>query len=160
MAISTTSDWLVHIGPVVAVAPTTSTAYAALTPYTAIGEIESVGEFGDEATIVPFLSLTAGRKRKAKGSRDAGDFTITCARDPLDVGQVALKTAAGSAFQYALRITAADKADANDTNSIFYMTVLISSGRNVLGAADDMTKINFMVAVNSPIIEVPSVVVP
>lgn len=160
MAISTVSGWQVQIGPVVATPPVSSTAYAALTPYTALGEVENIGEFGDEANAVTFLSLSAGRVRKAKGARNAGDVVITCGRDALDAGQVAMKAAEGTSFQYAFRITANDKLDANDTNSIFYFTALVGRARNTAGGADDVTKIAFTLAINSLIVEVPATVVP
>lgn len=160
MSLSAGANWKIHIGPVVATPPTTSTAYAALTPWTEIGEVETIPEFGDEATEVTFLSLSAGRVRKAKGSFNSGTIDLLCGRDPLDAGQVAAKAAAGTAFQYAIRVTAADKADANDTNSIFYFTALVFTNKTGVGGADDFTKIMFRFGINSPIIEVPSTVVP
>lgn len=61
--------------------------------YTTIGEVAEIGEFGDERTIVPFISLADGRTRKARGSADAGDIQLTFAYDAADAGQDALATA-------------------------------------------------------------------
>lgn len=67
--------------------------------YTAVGEVSEIGEFGDERTIVPFISLSDGRTRKARGSADAGDIQLTYAYDPADTGQDALATAFAVASQ-------------------------------------------------------------
>lgn len=76
--------------------------------YTVIGEVSEIGEFGDERTIVPFISLNDGRTRKARGSADAGDLQVTFAYDADDAGQVALQAAfevsSQTADQYPFRI--------------------------------------------------------
>lgn len=76
--------------------------------YTTIGEVSEIGEFGDERTIVPWISLSDGRTRKARGSADAGDLQITFAYDAADSGQDALATAfavsSQSLDQYPFRV--------------------------------------------------------
>ena len=67
--------------------------------YTPIGEVSEIGEFGDERTIVPFISLADGRTRKSRGSADAGDIQITFAYDASNAGQDALATAFAVASQ-------------------------------------------------------------
>lgn len=59
-----------------------------------VGEIENMGEFGDQSEIVRFLSLSDGRVRKSRGTKDAGDLTVTFAYDYENAGQDALRTAA------------------------------------------------------------------
>jgi hypothetical protein len=97
MAIQTGAGATIAIGGSIYGSPNTTLAeslveFKAIT-YTQIGEVEEIGEFGDERTIVPFISLADGRTRKARGSADAGDLQITFAYDAADAGQDALQTA-------------------------------------------------------------------
>ena len=98
MAIQTGSGATIAIGatiygsPITAGPANTLAEFRVIT-YTTIGEVSEIGEFGDERTIVPFISLADGRTRKARGSADAGDVQITFAYDAADAGQDAIATA-------------------------------------------------------------------
>ena len=52
-----------------------------------------VGEFGDQSNDVTFAAIGDSRVRHAKGARDAGTLSLTCAHDPLDAGQAAMEAA-------------------------------------------------------------------
>lgn len=61
--------------------------------YTVIGETETISDFGDTATDVPFTGLGDARTRHLKGSTDGGMAEITCADQPSDAGQAAVRLA-------------------------------------------------------------------
>lgn len=156
MAIASTTGAKIYIGPTTTA--TTASQYAALS-YTEIGEIESIGEFGDSASIITFTSLGDARVRKRKGVNDAGDLQVVVANDPLDAGQIAANNAAETTFAYALKIVLADGADSNDTDSTFYFHGLVMSSRLNVGAANEIVKRTYQIAIDTAIIEIPSTVV-
>lgn len=153
MTVFTTAGAKIHISTVARASTVVDLAtYAALT-YTEVKEVQNLGELGDEAATVTFLSVGDSRTRKLKGSRDAGTMTVVCGRDPLDPGQLAMRAAEGTKFEYAFKVTLADAADANDTSSTYYFGALVGSRREGLGGADDVTTITFALLINTEIIE-------
>jgi hypothetical protein len=153
MAISTTAGAKVFIGPVRTSATDILSEYAALTPWVEIGEVESLGEFGDESTAVTFLSVGDARTRKLKGSRDAGTITLTVGRDPLDAGQIALRAAEKTKFEYAFKVVAADAPDEDYTDTTFYFGALVMSARDSFGGADDVTRTTYSLGINTEVFE-------
>jgi hypothetical protein len=149
MAIASTTGAKIYIGPVTAAA--TVSAYAALS-YTEIKNVESISEFGDQAAAVNFTSLSDSRVRKRKGVKDAGDITVVCGHDPLDPGQLAVLTAEGTDFAYAIKVVLADGADANDTDSTFYFHALVMSERLNIGSANEIIKRNFVLAIDTAVL--------
>jgi hypothetical protein len=123
------------------------TALAALT-YITVGKVESLGEIGPQAQDVTFTPLAGDTVQHLKGATDNGAITIVCAKDPLDLGQQALMTAAGTKLEYAGRITESDAADGNDTDSITYVRGPVMGGRKTIGGANDVTKRTFMLGLN------------
>lgn len=150
----TSAGTRVYIGPVNNTADDES-AYAALT-WVEIGGVETISEFGDSAQIVTFQDLAQSRVQKFKGADDAGDITITCANEPRDAGQIAMIAASKTKFNYAIKVVVADAPDSNDTDSTFYFRGPVSSRRVIVNGANDVTRRNFVVAINSEIVEVPS----
>ncbi len=61
--------------------------------YLPIAETETISDFGDTATDVPFTGLGDARTRHLKGSTDGGMAQITCADQPSDPGQAAVRVA-------------------------------------------------------------------
>jgi hypothetical protein len=155
--ITTTSGAKVFIGPSTAAAD--AAAYAALT-FTEVGEVENIGEFGDQSADITFTAIGDARTRHVKGPRDAGTVALVVGRDPLDPGQIALRAAEKTRFAYAIKIVASDRADANDTDSVFYFHALVQSARTTFAEADKVTKQTFSLGIVSPIVEVPATVVP
>lgn len=112
-----------YIGPANSVADDES-AYGALT-YKKIGGAGGLGEFGPSAALITFEGLDDDYVTKAKGIRNAGAMQIQVAWNPLDEGQLALLAAEGTKFPYAFKTTAADAADSNDTDSLWYFKALV-----------------------------------
>jgi hypothetical protein len=81
-----------------------------------VGGVGSHGETGTNTNILTYDTWDTDVVQKAKGMSNAGDPEIEVARDPDDAGQVILRTAAGTNFNYAFKITANDKPN-NDVDS-------------------------------------------
>lgn len=153
MSINTTAGSAFYIGTTTAAA--NLTAFKADT-YVELKEIEDVGEFGDEATAAEFSAWNNGmgnpRLERAKGVRDAGVISITCARDPLDAGQRAMIDAEKTDDEYNFKVVASD-APSGGTPSTFFFRGLIMSAKVSFSSADDVTRITFQVAINTEILE-------
>lgn len=159
MALSATSGTKVYIGGVRLAATDTAAEYAALT-WVPIEQIENIGEFGDEAAQITFDDVGESRTKKLKGNRNAGMLALVCGWDPLGTGQIAVRNAEKTSFDYAFKIEANDKLDANDTNSIFYFHAKVASARRVQGGANDVVKMNANLDITTEIVEVAATVVP
>lgn len=146
MTVRTTSGTQIAI----CITPTTANTRVALAAlaYVDIGSVESLGEIGPQGQDVTFININGDPVQHLKGSTDNGAMTIVCGKDPLDPGQIATMTAAGTKFEYALRITEQDAADANDPESVTYVRGPVMGGRKTLGGANDVTKRTFMVGLN------------
>lgn len=158
MSLSATSGSKVFIGGVRLAATDTAAEYAALT-WVPIEQVENIGEFGDEAAQITFDDIGDGRTKKLKGSRNAGMLALVCGWDPMGAGQIAVRAAEKTSFDYAFKIEANDKLDANDTNSIFYFHAKVASARRVQGGANDVVKMNANLDITTEIVEVPATVV-
>jgi hypothetical protein len=154
MGITTAAGSKFYVGDE-AGSPDTQTEFEAVT-WIEVGMIESLGDFGDETAIVTFTTLGDSRVRKLTAAADAGNMAVVAGRDPLDAGQIFLN-AADPKLNYPFKIEAADRADENDDNSIFYFIGKITSTRNNYGANDNVVRKNYNIAIDSPIIEVPTV---
>ncbi|MBZ3690986.1 phage tail protein [Phyllobacterium calauticae] len=112
----------------------TVAAFAALL-WVEVKNIGSLPESGTSTNIVSYPTLDTDVTQKAKGISNAGDSTLELARDALDPGQVALRTAAATKFYYAFKRELTDAPDATHTNTVFYNRGVISGpihngGRN------------------------------
>lgn len=152
MPYSTTSGTKLYIatGASANSSPADATAYAALT-WTEVAGVTNFGSFGDTAELVTLKIVAESRVRKLKGTYNAGTMEIVCARDPLDAGQAAAAAAAATKFTYNFKVVANDKADANDTNSIWYFGAKVMSGAINLGAADDPTEMKITLEIDTAI---------
>ncbi|WP_296257716.1 MULTISPECIES: phage tail tube protein [unclassified Pseudomonas] len=121
------------------------TALKALT-YVEVGEVEDAGEIGDEASTSDFTALANRRKRKVKGTFDAGTQQITLGSDPTDAGQKAVKAAQRSDDNYAVQI------DYGDGEADFY-TGQVLTFRKQIGTAEAIRKTTVSIAINSAIYE-------
>lgn len=158
MAVNSSAGAKVYLCTTASPSASTSSQYAALT-WVEIKNAETIGEFGDAAGQATFTGLSDSRVRKFKGANDAGDLSITFGRDPLDQGQIDLKTASDTKFNYAFKIVLEDAADANDTDSTFYFQAQIMSVKTNIGGANDVTKLTANLSINSAIVEVASTAV-
>lgn len=105
-------------------------------------EVKGVGSHGEAGTTTNILTYdTWGDDvaQKAKGLSDAGSPDIEVARDPDDAGQVILRTAAGTNFNYAFKIVGNDAPndDVGSSPTIIYNRGLITGPRRPLGRNED-----------------------
>lgn len=121
------------------------TALKALT-YVEIGEVEDLGELGDEASTAEFTALADRRKRKVKGTFDAGTQQVTLGEDPDDAGQTALRAAVASDSNFAVQIDYGD-------GTFDYYLVQVLSFRKQIGSAESIRKASVSLAINSAIFE-------
>lgn len=153
MSITTASGAKIFIGPAQAVEPANAAAYQALA-WVEVKEVETLGEFGDESSSVDFAAIGDGRVRKLKGARDAGTIELTCGRDPLDAGQLAIKAAEKTKFQYAFKIVAADAPTEEYNDSEYYFLGLVMSARENYGENDNVVRTTFNIGINTAITEI------
>jgi len=145
MAIGTSEGSQFFIGPVTTVA--TQAGLAALT-FVEVNNVESLGEFGPASQDVTFTPLKGPSVQHLKGAIDNGMLPVVCAADPLDAGQVALRAAADTKFEYAVKIVLNDEADGNDTPTTFYGRGPVFGKRANVGGANDVGKRTFNIGLN------------
>lgn len=87
-------------------------AYEALT-WVLVAGVGSVGETGSSTNILSYETWDDAVVQKAKGMTDAGSPEIEVARDPNDAGQNALRAAALTNLNYAIKIEGNDKPNTN-----------------------------------------------
>lgn len=160
MAINTTGGAGLYIGGTTAIDFSTDQSaldgFEAITDWVKVGEIEDLGEIGDQSADVTFNSLGANRVRHLKGARDAGAMSVVVGDDPSDPGQLALRAAEKTKFNYNFKIVYEDAADEDSTDSVDYFRALVMSARKNNGTADNVMRRTFALGINSPIITVDS----
>lgn len=158
MAISAIGGSKFYIGPVVTDATDTAAEYAALT-WTEVEEWSSAPDIGDTTNMISVPTIGRNRALQLKGTVDGGSRDFGFVWDGLATGQAALKAAGLTDYTYGFKIVADDKADANDTNSIFYFQAKVSASRRTGSGPNDAAMLMVTLAVTSPTIEVPTTVV-
>lgn len=153
MTVQTGSGVDISIGTTAAAS--NATQFAADT-YTVIGEVSESGEFGDVRQIVPFISLADGRVRKARGSKDGGEWQLTVAFDGSDAGQIAVKNAfavvSQTADEYNWRVRLNDSGGINPTTFYFRGKVVSRPMQGI--SADNIITMAFTIAITSDQVEV------
>ncbi len=143
--INTSAGTKVYIGPVTSAS--SASALSALA-YVEVGKMGSMGEIGPQAQDVTFTPLDGSAVQHFKGSTDNGAIVLTMARDPLDAGQIALKAASSTKFEYAVKIVTPDAADSNDIDTVYYARGPIMAGRTNIGDANTVRTIAYSVGLN------------
>lgn len=159
MAISSTQGSKLYIGGIRQASTEDIDDFEALT-WVEIKKVTNLGEFGDESAQITVDIVGEGRTQKLKGTRNSGTMAVTCAWDPLDPGQNAARLAEKTSYDYAIKVLANDKADANDPNSVFYFFAKVQSARRVQGGPNDVVTMNLSLDLTSEIFEDPSVATP
>ncbi|GAA2867473.1 hypothetical protein GGQ99_001288 [Aminobacter niigataensis] len=136
-------------------------AYEALT-WIEVSNVGAVGEAGTNTNIVSYDELSTDVTQKGKGIANAGDPTIECARNPTDPGQLALRAAAKTNFNYAVKFEDKDAPTANHTNSVYYNRGLVTGPTRPNGRNEDFILEVFTLALNQReiVVDPQSLVVP
>jgi len=122
--------------------------------YIEVGEVEDLGEFGDESEQVTFSSLSDGRVRKLKGTRDAGTIAVVCGADGTDEGQDAMIAAEASILDYNFKIVLNDQVTLLGEPSEHYFRGKVMSKRLNVGSVNNVVRQTFNVGINTEIIVV------
>jgi hypothetical protein len=157
MTITTATGCRYFIGGTTAIDYTTDAAaiaaFEAMT-WVEIKEVEDGGEFGDESADVSFQSLGDGRVRHLKGARDAGTIALVVGDDPLDAGQLAVRAAEKTKFQYNFKVEYEDAPSALYENSVDYFRGLVMSARKNVGTGDNVLRRTFNIGISTEILTV------
>ncbi len=113
-----------------------------------VGKITDMGEYDRVYTLITTLPLAQRRASKYKGSYDEGSLSLTLDIDPVDVGQIALRTARDSDADGYFAITHQD-------GSVDYFAGLVMGASKVIGGTDNMYTSNATVEINSDILVQP-----
>lgn len=145
--IITSSGTRIYIGAAgVSTAYDTLAEFLAVSAWTEVGLVESIGEFGDKSNTVTFAAINDSRMRKAKGVKDAGEFTITVAHDPSDLGQLAMEAAQASTSNFIFKVVLPDVG----ATAKYFLGLVQSQPLNI-GGNDNVVRKNYVVAINSEI---------
>lgn len=124
------------------------TAFEAITHWRQVGSVGSIGESGMSTNIVSYDTLDTDVTQKAKGISDAGSPTVEVARVPTDGGQIAMRAAAATNFNYAFRVEDADAPSAGYTNSVYYNRGMVAGPTRPGGRNEDFILEVFTLALN------------
>lgn len=114
----------------------TQEQFEALT-WVEVGKVGSVGETGTETNIVSYDLLSTEVTQKQKGITNARDTPIEVARDLTDAGQLAMRAAALTKYQYAMKFEDDDAPSAGYTNTITYRRGVITGPTRAGGRNED-----------------------
>lgn len=121
--------------------------------WTEIGWLETIGQFGDESTEITFEAIGESRVQKLKGTRNAGNMELVCGIDNSDPGQLALRAAEQTPFDYAFKVEFND-APPGGTPSERYFIAKVMTARETLDGANNVVRLNATLAINSNIVAV------
>lgn len=102
-----------------------------------VGQVGMVGETGISTNILSYDTLDTEVTQKAKGISNAGDPQIEVARQYDDIGQIALRTAALTNFNFAFKIVRNDAPSGSFTDTVLYNRGLITGPTRPNGRNED-----------------------
>lgn len=146
---------ILYIGPPSDNPPADANAAAALA-WTRIRKTETFSAFGDAAQSVTFDSTDEDRRFKAKGTRDAGDWTFTCGFVASDAGQQALIAAVDSHQDFNFKLVLGDEPVNGTSGTIFYLFGLVLTARPNPGGANNVIRLEVSVGLNAKPLMVPA----
>lgn len=111
-------------------------AYAALT-WVEIKFVGSHGEGGTNTNVLTYDTWGNSVIQKAKGMSDAGSPELEVARDMSDPGQDAIRVAALTNLNYAIKMERNDKLTVGGTNTIIYNRGLVLGPKRPWGRNED-----------------------
>jgi len=120
-----------------------------------VSNVGMIGETGTNTNLVNYDELETAVTQKSKGISNAGDPTFEMARNDTDAGQIALRAAADTNFQYAIKIEKNDKPASNYTNTILYNRGVIVGPVDQNGRNEDFDLLVFTFGGNQKQITVP-----
>lgn len=118
--------------------------------------LENIGSLGDQAQAITQSIIGEARDKTIKGTRNAGTMEMVCALDYADAGQLAAIAAEKTPYDYAFKVELNDKpaTGASPKNSLRYFIGKVMSARDAIDQANNVTKLQISVAINSNIVRV------
>lgn len=110
--------------------------------------IGSHGETGENTNVLTYDTWDTAVIQKAKGMTDAGSPEIELARIPDDPGQIALRAAAKTNFDYAFKMVRNDPATIGGTGTVLYNRGKVMGPRRPHGRNEDFDLEIFTLALN------------
>lgn len=144
------------ISPTIAPSDLALSAFEDLEDWVEVGSIGNIGETGSQVNILNYDTMDTTVSQKAKGIINAGDPTVECAYVPADLGQIAMRTAAKTNFNYAFKIVHNDKVTPAGTGTTHYNRGLVAGPSTPNGAVEDFILNVFTLALNQEQITVPA----
>lgn len=124
-----------------------------------IGRVVTIPDFGITDNIVSQDYIGTDVSQKQRGFRMASDTEIVVGRDFEDAGQDALRTAAGTRYNYAFKLESSDAPSALYTNTIRYSRGIVGGPNFTGGGGEDFDNETFQLGLNqSPIIADPELI--
>lgn len=108
-----------------------------------VSNVGSVGESGMNENIVSYDELSTDVTQKQKGIANAGDPVIECARNPTDLGQIAMRAAAATRMIYAFKFEDADAPSSGYTNTVYYNRGVVAGPTRPNGRNEDFILENY-----------------
>lgn len=102
-----------------------------------VKSIGNLGETGVKTNILNYDTWDTNVTQKAKGITDAGNPTLEVARIPTDPGQLALRAAALTNLNYAIKIVRNDPVTVGGVGTVRYNRGLITGPTNPNGKNED-----------------------
>lgn len=143
----------------VAKADLNQAAFEALT-WVQVGSVGSVGETGLKTNITNYDTWDTDVIQKGKGMSNAGDPQVEVSRVPTDAGQILLRAAALTKYDYAFKIERADKPDDSHTNTILYNRGMVAGPTRPNGRNEDFDLEVYTLALQQREIVVDPAVIP
>jgi hypothetical protein len=150
-----TAGATLYIGPASDEQPADAAAAAALN-WTRIRKTETFGAFGDAAQSVTFDATDDDRRFKAKGTKDAGDWSFTCGFVAADAGQQALMDAVDSEQNFNFKLVMDDEPINGTTPTTFFLYGLVMSARPNPGGANNVVRLEASVGLNGKPLMIPA----
>lgn len=124
-----------------------------------VGNIVTLPDFGISDNMVTQDYINTDVSQRQKGFRQASETELVVGRDHDDTGQDAVRTAAATRFNYALKLESSDAPDASTTNTIRYSRGVIGGPNFTGGGGEDFDNESFQIGLNqAPIIVDPEAI--
>lgn len=125
----------------------TQAEFEALT-WVEVKNVGSVGELGPKTNVISYDELGSDVTQKSKGLTDAGSPAVECARNPTDAGQLAMRTATKTNFNYPFKYEKNDAPNVTKTNTIHYNRGVVTGPLRPNGGNEDFDLEIFTCAMN------------
>lgn len=132
------------------------TGFEDIVDWLPVANVGNIGETGSQVNILSYPTMGSKVSLKSKGITNAGDPTLEVSYMSTDPGQIALRAAAQTRFNYAFKIEYDDKLTSSGTGTIEYNRGLVAGPVTPHGGVEDFILNIFTLALNQEQITVPA----